>query len=129
MKIVFCVLLIALGGYMVYSQLKKGSRCSQPATATIVGRERKRVRNSRRTSTHYAPVVEFAAGGQTVRATADVDSIFAGKYKDGDTLEIRYNPDQPEEIVVQGKSFRSGVLGGGFLILIGLMGLFLSLWK
>ena len=127
LKYIFCAFLIILGGYMAYIQLSKGKRCSQPATATIVGRDTKRVRGYKgRRSTHYTPVVEFEADGETVQATADVDSIFPNKYKDGNELEIRYNPDQPNEIIVKGKSFRSGVLGGAFLILLGIAGLFLS---
>ena len=130
LRIIVFAALIALGSWMAYTQLMKGRRCSQPATASIVGRERKRTHSARgRSSAHYAPVVEFDAFGQTIRATADVDSVFAGKYKDGDTLEIRFNPQKPEEFVVQGKSFRSGVLGGGFLVLIGILGLILSLKK
>ena len=130
-KIIVYILLIAMGGYMAYGQIVKDRRCSQPAIATVVGRETKRVRGSRgRRTTHYTPVVEFATKeGQTVRAAADIDSIFAKKYKDGDTLEIRYNPHNPEEIVVQGKSFRSGVLGGGLLARIGIAGMILSLRK
>ena len=129
-KIIVYILLIALGGYMAYAQIVKDRRCSQPAIATVVGRETKRVRGSRgRRTTHYVPVVEFPADGQTVRAAADIDSIFAKKYKDGDTLEIRYNPHNPEEIVVQGKSFRSAVLGGGLRALIGIAGMSLSLRK
>lgn len=126
--ILISILMLALGGYMVFSQLQKDRRCSQPATATVVGRETKRVRSGKgRRSTHYAPVLEFEADGQTVRVTADVDSIFAGKYKDGATLEIRYNPQKPEETVVQGKSFRSGVLGGGLLMLLGILALYFSI--
>ena len=129
-RIIIYILLLAMGSYMVYSQVSRGGRCTQQASAAIVGQERKRNRGARgRRTTHYAPIVEFTANGQTVRATADVDSIFSGKYKDGETLEIRYNPDNPEEIVVQGKSFRSGVLGGGLLILVGIAGLVLSFMK
>ena len=127
-KIFVMILVIAAGGYMMFSQLKKDGRCSQPATATVVGRERNRRRGYKgHRTTHYSPVVEFTADGQTVRATADVESIFAGKYKDGATLEIRYNPQDTQEIVVQGKSFRSGVLGGALLILIGIAGLYFSI--
>ena len=129
-RIIVYILLIAMGGYMAYAQIVKDRRCSQPAIATVVGRETKRVRGSKgRRTTHYVPVVEFPADGQTVRAAADIDSIFAKKYKDGDTLEIRYNPDKPEVFVVQSKSFRSGVLGGGLLALIGIAGMILSLRK
>ena len=127
-RIFVFIALIVLGGYMAFSQITKGRRCSRPATAIIVGRETKRVHGYKhRRIIHYAPVVEFEANGQTIRGTADVDSAFAGKYKDGNTLEIRFNPEKPEEFVVLGKSFRSGVLGGGFLVLAGIAGLIFSL--
>ena len=129
-RILIFIAMIVMGGYMAYNQLTRGRHCTQAVTATVVGRETKRVRGRRgRRTTHYAPVVEFMAGDQTIRATADVDSIFAGKYKDGDALQIRYNPDDPEEIVVQGKSFRSGVLGGCFVSLVGIVGLVMILLK
>ena len=128
LRIIIFVAMIALGGFMAYNQLMRGRRCSRSATATVVGRESRRTRDSRgHRYTHYAPVVEFEADGHTIRGTADVDSAFAGKYKDGNTLEIRFNPEKPEEFVVQGKSFRSGVLGGGFLVLAGIAGLIFSL--
>ena len=72
--ILISILMLALGGYMVFSQLQKDRRCSQPAT-----------------------------------------------------LEIRYNPQKPEETVVQGKSFRSGVLGGGLVMLLGILALYFSI--
>ena len=69
--ILISILMLALGGYMVFSQLQKDRRCSQPATATVVGRETKRVRSGKgRRSTHYAPVLEFEADGQTVPQAA-----------------------------------------------------------
>lgn len=128
LSIILYIALIGLGGYMAYSQLQKDRRCSQPATGTVVGRDTMRVRGAKgRRTRHYAPVVEFIADGQTVRVTADVDSIFAGKFKDGDALEISYNPQNAEEMVAKGKSFRSNVLGGGLLILLGLLGLYLRI--
>ena len=121
LNIILAVAILALGGYMMFAQLQKGKRCSEAATAVIVGREKNRRRGSRglRTS-HYSPIVEFTVNEETVRAVADVESVFSTRYKDGDSLEIRYNPQKNEEIVVQGQSFRSGVLGGAFLILVGL---------
>ena len=43
-QIIVMILAIAAGGYLMFSQLKKDARCSQPATATVVGRERNRRR-------------------------------------------------------------------------------------
>lgn len=119
------ILMIVLGGFMVYLQIGKGRKCTEEATAVVVGRETKRIRSGKgRRRTEYHPVLEFTAGEQTVRKAADISSIFPGKYKDGDTLEIRYDPENPEEFLVKGKSFRTYALGGALLILMGAVGLY-----
>ena len=127
MQYVVYIAMILLGGVLVVLKAGLMKRCTEETTATVVGLERKTHHSRGRTSTEYHPVVEFAAKDVTVHKTAEISSIFRGKYKDGATLTVKYNPEKPEEFIVKGKFVWTGILGGSVLILIGALGLFLAL--
>ena len=92
--------------------------------ATVVGTDRKSFRSRKKTRHEYCPVVEFTANGVLCRATVENGSAFPGKYKEGQSLDIRYNPSNPEEIILKGKEPAAAIAGGLFLIVIGVLGFY-----
>ena len=126
-RIIIYIAMILLGGALIVMQAGKSRRCTEETAATVVGTERRTRRSRGRTSTEYHPVLEFAAKDQTVRKAAENSSMFRGKYKEGDSLTIRYNPENPEEFIVKGKVTATVFLGGAALILLGALGLYLRL--
>ena len=123
-KIVFCVGLLALGVVMIVMQILKSGRCTEEATATVVGFERKRTGTVKHRRYKKYPVVSFAAEDTVVQGTADVSSL---RYKEGTEFQVKYNREKPEEFVVKGRSLLSNVLGGALLTVLGLFGLYLYL--
>ena len=126
-KILVSIGLILLGGALIVMRTGTIKRCTEEATATVVGLERKTHRSRGRTSSEYHPIVEFAAKDTTVHQAAEISSIFRGKYKEGATLRVKYNPENPKEFLVKGKFVWTGIIGGSLLLLLGALGLYFSL--
>ena len=124
LKIILCVCVLALGVAMIVMQVMKTSRCTEETTATVVGFERKRTGTVKHRRYKKYPVVEFQVEDATIHGTADVSSL---RYKEGTELQVNYNREKPEEFVVKGRSFVSNVLGGAFLAVLGLLGLYIYL--
>ena len=119
------ILVVAVGAFLLYPALRNALKCKGETEGTIVSVERKR---SNRKNDYY-PVMEFTAGGKTIRKTADISSRFSTKFKEGSTLMIKYNEDDPEEFFIKGKSFRSNFFGGLFVVAVGVIMIVFSLQK
>ena len=66
----------------------------------------------------YTPIYEFVANGKTIRKSGGIYSHNKKEFSVGDTATVYYNPDKPEEFLVNGKSG-----GKGFGIALMLFGL------
>lgn len=110
------LLIIAVGGFLFYLAIRNAVKCKEEAEGTVVGVERKR----RNRKNYYHPVIEFEAQGKTIRKAADISSSFSTWYKEGKTMTVKYNADDPEEFFIKGKSFWGDFLGGLFLMAIGI---------
>ena len=110
--LIIALLFLAAGGYLLVTDLKKRKKCSVSSTATLV-EVKSSVRKGRR---NYRPVYEFIASGRHIRGDGDVlSSRSRKKFQIGDSVEILYNPDNPEEFRVQGKI---GVLVCAVILLV-----------
>lgn len=66
----------------------------------------------------YYPVVEYTVNGQSYeKRLPDSGTSNSTTYKEGQTVEIQYNPDKPEELSKQGS--KGGLIGGIFFIAFG----------
>ncbi len=126
MKLV-CVLLFVTGGYLAWSEIRKMRHCTEETTATIIDVITSHHRSKGRSHNTYSPKVEFLAAGKTIQAKAGASSSVRGKYKTGETLEIKYNPEKPEEIVLKGMSSPYMIMVGLLLFVLGIAGLFLKI--
>ena len=104
--------------------IRKGShtknRCTASAVIVEVQAEKDEAGSE---NTHkkyiYTPIYEFVAGGKTIRKNGGIYSHNKREFNVGDTVEVKYNPDKPEEFLVNGKS--SGKSFGIALLLFGLV--------
>ncbi len=62
-------------------------------------------RNANFEGDSYAPVVEFQAGGQTIRGIARTEKTGGRSripFEEGDRVNLRYNPDNPSQFLIRG---------------------------
>ena len=121
LRLIGGILFIVAGGGLIVTKVMALRRCTEQTVGTMVGLDVKRLRTNRRTRKEYHPVLEYTANGTVVRGTADINSVFKGRFKEGSTYDIRYNPEKPEEFVIRGRSLLSALLGGGFLLALGIL--------
>lgn len=119
--IIFSVVVFAVGMFKGVSLNYKEKHCTQTIRAKIVNVEihRKQMGKTRRTV--YTPYFTYSADGKTFKGHAKYTTkIF--KYKVGDTIEIRINPENPKKYLVENDiaDYRSSYevgMGFGFLAL------------
>ena len=116
-------IVIVLLGFL---SLKKGSqkknRCTASASALIVEIEKDEDaagREGTRKKYTYTPIYEFEVNGNIIRKGGGIYSHSKKEFNVGDTVAVKYNPDKPEEFLVNGKS--SGKSFGIALLLFGLV--------
>jgi len=124
MQAIICGAAALLGMYMIFSDISKARKCTGETVGTVVGTESKLVRGGRRSHREYFPVVEYDVDGSTYWKRADIGSRSASKYPEGSTLDVRYDPDDPEKFMIKGKSLRSGLFSGILLVLFGVLGIY-----
>lgn len=128
-KGILCAALAIGGAWLIWRSLASSSRCTEPAEAVIVGTQRRTHRVRGRREAKYYPVLKFTVDGVEYQAEADVSSIFRNKFKEGETMQIRCNPEDPGEFMVKGKSLRSGLISGIVMLVLGLLGGYLFFLK
>lgn len=104
---------------------KKDKRCTVSGKAVIC-----EVRRSRDTDNgyDYTPVFEYYYAGRAVRKTGGVYSSSKKKYQEGDVVDIRVNPNDPEDFVVEGQTTKSSRGFGVVLIIMSLIFVGIGLW-
>ena len=109
--------MLLVGFFMVFFVLRKRARCTLPVVATIVSVSESNDLDDegRRTNTRYYPVFEFTVNGTTVRKISDVSSRRYRKYRVGEQMEVKVNPNKPKQFIVSGKS---GNLFGGITLMV-----------
>lgn len=104
-------LFMLIGILTIRKGARKNDHCTAAASAVIVEVQKRKDDDSYT----YTPVYEFTAGGITVRKSGDIYSTNRKKFRVGDSAAVRYNPDKPEEFLVNGKN---GTKGAGMILLL-----------
>lgn len=115
------IVIVLFGILSIRKGSQKKNRCTASASAVIVEVEKdddEAGREGTRKKYTYTPIYEFVANGKTVRKSGGIYSHNKKEFSVGDTAAVKYNPDKPEEFLVNGKSG-----GKGFGIAILLFGL------
>ena len=116
-------IVIVLLGFL---SIRKGShmknRCTASASAVIVDVQAEKdeagSENTHKKYT-YTPIYEFVVNGNTIRKSGGVYSHNKKQFKVGDTATVKYNPNKPDEFLINGKS--SGKSFGIALVMFGLI--------
>ena len=116
------IVIVLIGVLSIIKGLQKKKRCTVSAVAMIVEVEKdddEAGREGTRKKYTYTPIYEFVANGNTIRRSGNIYSHKKREFKAGNTVTVKYNPDKPEEFLVNGKS--GGKSFGIALLLFGLV--------
>ena len=116
------IVIVLLGFLSIRKGSQKKNRCTASASAVIVEVQAEKdeagSENTHKKFT-YTPIYEFVAGENTIRKNGGIYSHNKRDFNVGDTATVKYNPDKPEEFLVNGKS--GGKSFGIALLLFGLV--------
>lgn len=113
---IVAAVMLLIGILIVIFDRRKRARCTEETTATIVSVGEDITRDgSGHKERSYTAYYEFTARGGTVRRQGGSSTSRKRKYKRGETRQVRYNPNNPNEFVVVGDS---GNTGGGIALII-----------
>ena len=112
-----------MGILIFLSDYSKVRRCTDKATAIIVDvikeEHWKYRKHGSGYETNYYPVIEFAVGDKKYRVKTGIKAYHSDTYTEGGKLDIRYNPQNPSDLKLQGNSLWESVIGMGFMFLLG----------
>lgn len=123
--IFICIgVIFIVGGIVVLNQgnsLKK--RCTEETIGTVVEFIREVDFDNKST---YFPVIEYQAGDRTISQKSRAGQN-PPKYKEGEQIEIYYNPNNVQEYIIKGDSTSSflGILVivlGAIVVVVGFIG-------
>ena len=116
------IVIVLIGILSVRKGSQKKNRCTASASAVIVEVQAEKdeagSENTHKKYT-YTPIYEFVVNGNTIRKGGGIYSHNKREFNVGDTTTVKYNPDKPEEFLVNGKSGGKGF--GIALLLFGLV--------
>ena len=116
------IVFVLIGILSIRKGSQKKNRCTATASAMIVEVqvEKDEVASENTHKKHaYTPIYEFVAGGNIIQKDGGIYSHNKREFRVGDTATVKYNPDNPEEFLVNGKS--GGKSFGIALLLFGLV--------
>ena len=119
--ILVSIVCIGMGIFILVSYAHAQKTQTAQTTATIIRVDSEVETDSDGFDTRrYYPVVEYTVSGQRYeKRLPDSGTSDSTTYKEGQTVEIQYNPDQPEELSKQGS--KGGLIGGIFFIAFGVV--------
>ena len=125
MTILFGIIAIGLGIFIVISGNKLAKVCTEPTTGTVVGilREEKTDSDGYE-SIEYTPQIEYKVGERLLTAKGNGTSN-ASDHRVGEQIDIMYNPNNVEEYMIKGDN--SSNIGGTIWIVLGIVILLLGL--
>ena len=116
------IVIVLLGFLSIRKGSQKKNRCTASASAVIVEVQAEKD-DAGSENTHkkftYTPIYEFVVNGNTIRKNGGIYSHNKRDFNVGDTATVKYNPDKPDEFLVNGKSGGKGF--GIALLLFGLV--------
>ena len=123
------ILFILFGISSIKKTKAKSKRCVAPAVGRIVRVDTEYRENDkgRRVVSGYTPVFQYIVNGKTVENPSNVGSSNKREYQVGDTAQILFNPSNPSEFVIAGKSEKSGKGFGVVMMVIGILMIFLGI--
>lgn len=122
--VIWGIVLLAFGVISIIKELKRSARCTEhtPGYVVDVIKDQRINDDGNKTKRYsYTPVFEYMIDGKTFRSQSNVSTGDKYEYKIGDSVNILYNPQQPDEFLIKGKSKKSGIGFGVVLTLLGIL--------
>lgn len=115
------IVCVGMGIFILVSYAHAQKTQTAQTTATIIRVDSEVETDSDGFDTRmYYPVVEYTVSGQRYeKRLPDSGTSNSTTYKEGQTVAIQYNPDNPEELSKQGS--KGGLIGGIFFIAFGVV--------
>ena len=112
---------VVIGIYILVSHFNAKKTQTAETTATIIRIDSEVQTDSDGFDTRwYYPVIEYSVENQKYeKRLPDSGTTNSTEYKQGETVEINYNPQKPEEISKKGS--KGGLLGGIFFVVVGII--------
>lgn len=121
--VIIGVVFFIMGILIFVSDYLKAKRCTTEASAVIADVLKEEHWNSGKHRagrvTNYYPVLEFAVRDKTYRVKTRLKATQPETFIKGHTLNILYNPQNPADLQLQGKSLWEAVIGMGLMFLLG----------
>ncbi len=111
--IILGIIFLLVGLWVTWRSISKKIKCTVEYEAEITEVKRHSYKsNSTNRRREYSPVVKYIVDGKVFVSEADITSIVPNKFKPGEKLTIKYNPEKPEDFCVKGKlgNIKSGVV-------------------
>ena len=113
---------LIVGAVLTGKNNKKTASCTKRATGTVVDTQRdKDVKGGKgvRGTSRFSPVFEYTVEGVTHKAVAAFTARNKNDIKIGDTVELLYDPTNPEHCITEGS--KKGNAFNTLLIVLGLV--------
>lgn len=122
--ILFVALFFAVGILVIAAEYTKRKKCIESTIGTVIDIDvdRKYDRNDHRMETRYYPVFQYDANGETYVKKSTSGSNRRFKYDINSTVNIMYDPNNPNTYYVQGNN--DGFILGIIFIVISIILLF-----
>ena len=119
--ILVSIVCFGMGIFILVSYANAQKTQTAQATATVVRVDSQLETDSDGYDTRmYYPVVEYTVNGQSYEERLpDSGTSNSTTYKEGQTIEIQYNPDKPEKLSKKGA--KGGLIGGIFFLAFGVV--------
>lgn len=120
------IVCVVIGIIILASYFKAQKTQTSEATATIIRIDSELETDSDGFETrYYYPVVEYTVNGKKYETRLpDSGTTNSTTYKEGQTVSIKYNPDNPNEL--SKKDSKGGLIGGIFFIAFGIIAIIAS---
>ncbi len=125
----FFLLFEIIGYFSLSSEIKDIRACSESAEGVVVENRRYSSKGNR----GYTPVVEFHIGNSQIIA-ASKTTIVTNKinpeptFQIGERVSLRYDPQNPSNIRIEGYDKKYGVFDGMIMMSVGIVIPFLAYW-
>lgn len=113
-----------IGAIVISKAKRKAKRCCAPAVATITRVDRVQKTNDKGQNMKgydYTPWFTYTVDGLNYEKQADCSTSNKNEFTVGAQLSVLYNPGNPEEVQIAGKSAKSEKAFGIVLLLLGVV--------
>lgn len=115
------IVCVVIGIFILISHFTNQAKQTGEVTAKVVRIESRVEQDTDGLDTrYYYPIVEYTVDNKKYeQQLPDSGSTISSEYKEGDTVELSYNPDNPNEISKKGSI--GGMIAGIFFIIVGII--------